>query len=142
MLLGLTGLPFLVFGTGALLFGLSLSDSPVGLPGGPDAVGSTTGFAWVEIVAEQATAMTLLRGVSRVAGLAFLGFGLLVTAMVAVPYRRGERWAWCVLWAVPAFMVGLLIHELEGGFVQMPATLLALSLAGLLLPYRVFFPHR
>lgn len=142
MLLGLTGLPFLVFGTGALLFGLSLSDSPVGLPGGPDAVGSTTGFAWGEIVAEQATAMTLLRGVSRVAGLAFLGFGLLVTAMGAVPYRRGERWAWCVLWVVPASMVGLLIHELEGDFVQMPATLLALSLAGLLLPYRVFFPHR
>lgn len=140
VLLGLTGLPFLIFGISALLFGLSVSDFPVGLPGGPDSVSSTTGVTWDEVVSEQATAMTLLRGISRVAGLAFLGFGLLVIAVAIVPFRRGERWAWFVLWVVPAFMVGLLIHEREGDFVQMPAILLAMSLAGLVLPYRVFYP--
>lgn len=139
-LLAVTGLPFLLFGVTALLFGLSLSDFPVGLPGGPDAVRSTTSLTWDEVVSQEAAAMTLLRGVSRVAGLAFLGFGILVIVVASVPYRRGERWAWFVLWAVPAFMVGLLIHELVGDFVHMPAMLLALSVAGLVLPYRVFFP--
>lgn len=141
VLLGLAGLPLVFFGGGAVLFGLSGSDFPVGLPGGPDAVAGTTGVPWDEVVSENATAMTLLRGVSRVAGLAFLGFGLLVVAVAAVPYRRGERWAWFALWVVPAFMTGLLVHELEGDFVQMPALLLAISLGGLLLPFRVFFPR-
>lgn len=141
-LLCLTGVPFLIFGTTALLFGLSASDFPVGLPGGPDGVSSTTGVTWDEVVSEQATAMTLLRGVSRVAGLAFLGYGVLVIAVASVPFRRGERWAWFVLWIVPTFMVGLLVHELQGDFFQMPAIFLAMSIAGLVLPYRVFFPKR
>lgn len=141
-LLCLTGVPFLIFGTSALLFGLSASDFPVGLPGGPDAVSSTTGVTWDEVVSEQATAMTLLRGVSRVAGLAFLGYGVLVIAVASVPFRRGARWAWFVLWTVPTFMLGLLVHELQGGFVHMPAIFLTMSIAGLVLPYRVFFPKR
>jgi hypothetical protein len=86
--------------------------------------------------------MTLLRGVSRTAGLAFVGFGVLVMVVAVVPYRRGQRWAWLALWVVPVFMIGLLLHELEGDFVQMPAMLLVLSLAGLALPYRVFFPKQ
>lgn len=141
VLIALTGLPFLIFGISAMLFGVSLSDFPVGLPGGPEAVSSTTGVTWDEVVSEQPTTMTLLRGVSRVAGLAFLGFGLLVVAVASVPFRRGERWAWFVLWIVPVFMVALLIHELNGGFVEMPVLMLGMSLAGLLLPYRVFFPN-
>lgn len=142
LLLAVTGLPFLVFGVSSLLFGLSSSDFPVGLPGGPDAVISTTGVTWDEVVAEDDTAMTLLRGVSRVAGLAFLGFGILVLAVATMPFRRGQRWAWFALWVVPAFMTGLLVHEMQGDFVQMPAVLLALSIAGLVLPYRAFFPKR
>ncbi|MFP5253351.1 MAG: hypothetical protein ACLGH4_06105 [Actinomycetes bacterium] len=142
VLLVLAGLPFVLFGVTAVLFGVSASDFPVGLPGGPDAVDSTTGVPWQEVVSGNATAMTLLRGVSRVAGLAFLGFGLLVITVAVVPYRRGERWAWYALWVVPVFMGGLVVHELGGDFVQMPALLLAASLAGLLLPYRAFFPRR
>lgn len=139
MLLALTGLPFVVFGISALLFGLSSSDTPVGLPGGPDAVAGTTGIPWDEVVAEDGTTMTLLRGVSRVTGLAFLALGILVVTMASIPFRRGERWAWLALWVVPAFMLGLLLHERSGGFVAMPAILLVLSLAALLLPSRTFF---
>lgn len=139
VLLAITGLPFLMFGISALLFGLSLSDTPVGLPGGSDAVASTTGLPWDQVVAENDTAMRLLRGVSRVAGLGFLALGVLVVTVVSIPFRRGQRWAWFALWVVPAFMIGLLLHEREGDFVAMPAVLLVLSLAGLLLPSRMFF---
>lgn len=142
VLLVVTGLPFVVFGTTALSFGLSVNDFPVGLPGGPDAVRSTTGVTWDAVVAQDATALTLLRGVSRAAGLAFLGFGVLVITVAGVPFRRGERWAWFTLWVVPVFMAGLVAHEMRGDFVQMPALLLVMSLAGLALPYRTFFPRR
>lgn len=142
ILLAITGLPFVLFGISALLFGLSASDTPVGLPGGPDAVASTTGVPWDEIIEEDETAVTLLRGVSRVAGLAFLALGILVVTTASIPFRRRQRWAWFALWVVPAFMLGLLLHEREGDFVAMPAILMVLSLAALLLPSRAFFAER
>lgn len=83
--------------------------------------------------------MSLLRGVSRVAGLAFLALGLLVVTVASIPFRRGQRWAWLALWVVPAFMLGLLLHERKGDFVAMPTVLLVLSLAALLLSSRTFF---
>lgn len=131
--LALTGLPLVVSGIGGLLFGLSISDTPVGLPGGPDAVAETTGVPWEEVVAGDETAMTLLRGVSLIAGLAWLALGILVVTVAGIPFRRGERWAWLALWVVPAFMLGLVLHEREGDFVAMPAIFLVLSLAALLL---------
>lgn len=142
VLLAITGLPFVMFGISALLFGLSSSDTPVGLPGGPDAVASIIGVPWDEVLAEDETAVTLLRGVSRVAGLAFLALGILVLTVAVIPFRRGQRWAWLALWVVPAFMFGLLLHERKGDFVAMPAILLVLSLAALLLPSRTFFLER
>lgn len=142
IVLAITGLPFVLSGISALLFGLSASDTPVGLPGGPDAVANTTGVPWDEVIEGDETAITLLRGVSRVAGLAFLALGILVVTMASIPFRRGERWAWFALWVVPVFMLGLLLHERKGDFVAMPAILLVLSLAALLLPSRTFFAER
>lgn len=139
ILLVVVALPFLIFGVSAVLFGLSLSDFPVGLPGGPDAVKSLTGMTWDETLRSNPAALTLLRGISRVAGMAFLGFAIVAIVVSSSAYRRGERWAWFALWTLPAFMVGLLLHEREGQFIQMPATLLVVSLLGLLLPSRRFF---
>lgn len=136
------GLPFPLFGISALLFGLSLSDFPVGLPGGPEAVEALTGHPWERVLAEDATAVTLLRGVSRMAGLALLGLAVLVLLVSTTAFRRGERWSWFALLVVPGFMLGLLLHELDGGFVHTPAIFLTISLAGLLLPIRVFFGSR
>ena len=139
VLLAISGLPLVIFGIGALLFGLAFSDTPVGLPGGPDAVASTAGVPWGQVVAEDETAVTLLRGVSRVAGLAFLALGVLVMAVASIPFRRGQRWAWFALWVVPGFMLGLVLHERNGDFVAMPVILLVLSIIALLLPSRSFF---
>lgn len=134
--------PFLIFGISALLFGLSLSDFPVGIPGGPDAVSALTGHPWDQVLSENPTAVTLLRGVSRVAGLGLLGLAVFVLFVSVTAFRRGQRWAWFALLVVPGFMVGLLLHELKGEFVQMPALFLVLSLAGLILPVRTFFGRR
>ncbi|MGQ0669149.1 MAG: hypothetical protein ACT4PO_05695 [Actinomycetota bacterium] len=139
VLLLLVSLPFLIFGISALMFGLSLSDFPVGIPGGPEAVKGLTGTTWNQVFSGNPEAVTLLRGISRVAGLALLGFAVFVIMASSIPFRKGQRWAWFALLVVPGFMTGLLFHELKGGFVQMPAIFLVLSLLGLILPYRMFF---
>lgn len=135
-------LPFLIFGISALLFGLSLSDFPVGVPGGPDAVRNLTGMTWDQTMSSNPAAVTLLRGVSRVAGLGLLGFAFFVIAISSTAFRKGQRWSWFALLVVPGFMVGLLFHELEGEFVQMPSMFLALSLVALVLPVQTFFRRR
>jgi hypothetical protein len=76
----------------------------------------------------------------RTHGLAFLALGILVVTMASIPFRRGQRWAWLTLWVVPAFMFGVLLHERKGDFVAMPAILLVLPRAALLLPARTFLP--
>lgn len=135
-------LPFLVFGISALLFGLSQSDFPVGIPGGPDAVESLTGQTWDQVRSDNPTALTLLRGISRVAGLGLLGFAIFVVAITSTAFRQGRRWAWFTLLVVPGFMFGLLLHERTGDFVHMPAIFLSLSLVALVLPIRSFFASR
>ena len=45
---------------------------------------------------------TALSSLMRVTGTWFLAFALLALAVTLVPYRRGERWAWTVLWIFPA----------------------------------------
>ena len=93
----------------------------------------------------------------RGGALVFLGFAILAMAISATAYRRGEKWAWYALWSFPAVIVGfitlwinagatLTVLALVGGRGVLEEALpifelfLILSLLGLLLPYRKFFP--
>lgn len=55
---------------------------------------SLTGMTWAETLNANPAAVTLLRGVSKVAGMAFLGFAIVTVVIARSAYRRGERWAW------------------------------------------------
>ncbi len=48
-------------------------------------------------------------------GLASIGLGLFGGLIVLIPFRRGERWAWSVLWFYPVFWVVHLVAELPPG---------------------------
>ena len=75
-------------------------------------------------------------------GLTMLGVAVFVTAISLTSYRRGERWAWYVMWYVPVFwgLAALVYIDLWGEALFF--TLLTIvSLLGLLLPYRKFFPR-
>jgi hypothetical protein len=43
---------------------------------------------------------------------------------------------------VPVFLIGLVLPELGGDFIQLPTLFLVLLLLGLFLPYRKFFPRK
>ncbi len=69
---------------------------------------------------------------------------LVVVSVTA--YRRGERWAWYLTWLLPGLIVLDLPYEfLVRGFIDVNVVnviTIAILVAGLLLPYRKFFPKK
>ena len=80
-------------------------------------------------------------GLYRANGLATFGLGLFGGLLALVPYWRVERWAWYALWFYPLFWAAHLIGQLPPGTDHIhQVVFIALSLTGLLLPARNFFP--
>ena len=79
----------------------------------------------------------------RAIGMASIGMGLLGLLITTIAYRRRERWAWFALWYYPVFWTAHLVGGLPTGTEHVhQIVFIALSLAGLLLPVREFFPRR
>jgi len=78
-------------------------------------------------------------------GLLKMSWSFLVLAITVTGYRRGEKWAWYTLWLVPILLVSSALFNVSfvGDVSQtlqwIPIT--SISLLGLLLPYRKFFPR-
>ncbi|WP_316572099.1 hypothetical protein [Neobacillus sp. YIM B06451] len=71
-----------------------------------------------------------LRG-SLVLGMSLFGFAILLNA-----FRKGLRWSWYVCWVYPLFFV---LHIIGFGTFMPDIIFLLISLAALLLPYKLFF---
>ena len=103
------------------------------------------GMSLSELEASCPEATELVRFLFGAVGMLKTSWSLLVLAITLTGYRRGEKWAWYTLWLVPALLVGQGIFNsvFLGDFKEMlpwiPIT--TLSLLGLLLPYRKFFPR-
>jgi hypothetical protein len=77
----------------------------------------------------------------RADGLASFGLGVFGLLLTVVPFRRRERWAWFALWFYPVFWLAHLVFGLPPGSDHVhQVVFIVLSLAGLLLPVRPFFP--
>jgi hypothetical protein len=90
---------------------------------------------------DKAAAMTyLFHGL----GLILLGIGIFTIAISYVPYRKGEKWAWYIIWYLPIFLfLSTTANYADGGRAwPLSLVLLIVSLTGLLLPYRKFFPKK
>ena len=69
-------------------------------------------------------------------GVTWVGFELFALILIAIPFRRGERWAWYTLWMLPLMWVSQFVFSPDLAYLM----LAALTTAGLLLPLRRFFP--
>src|SRR5215213_640464 len=79
----------------------------------------------------------------RAIGVASIGMGLFGLLITTIAYRRRERCAWFVLWYYPVFWTAHLVGGLPPGKDHVhQGAFIVLSLAGLLLPVREFFPRR
>ena len=72
----------------------------------------------------------------------FLGFVVTTVLISATSYRKGKKWAWYLLWYVPVVFVISTYQQYVDGSAPLAATVpfVIISLLGLLLPYRKFFP--
>jgi cell division protein FtsW (lipid II flippase) len=77
-------------------------------------------------------------------GATMLGLGVFAIAVSYIPYRRGERWAWYIMWYLPIFMLlgAASNYKWSGESWPVDFVLGLVSLAALLLPYRKFFPKK
>jgi uncharacterized membrane protein HdeD (DUF308 family) len=79
----------------------------------------------------------------RAIGVASIGMGLFGLLITTMAYRRRERWAWFALWYYPLFWMAHLVGGLPPGKDHVhQVVFIILSLVGLLLPIREFFPRR
>jgi hypothetical protein len=131
---------YLFLGLLWVVVGLTQLFNPEGLPDAQH----VTGMSLSELEASCPEATELVRFLYGALGMLKTSWSLLVLAITLTGYRRGEKWAWYTLWLVPAVLVGqgLFNSVFLGDFNEMlpwiPIT--TVSLLGLLLPYRKFFP--
>jgi len=79
----------------------------------------------------------------RAIGVASIGMGLFGFLITLIAYRRRERWAWFALWYYPVFWTAHFVGGLPPGKDHVhQLVFIVVSLAGLLLPVREFFPRR
>ena len=93
-------------------------------------------FAPLSIMVEPAFAAGNVPGVLKAFGLTWIFFNICALIILFGNFRRGERWAWWVLWLLPLLW---LFH-----FLVNPATVHNLAIAiisalGLIVSYRIFF---
>jgi hypothetical protein len=84
-------------------------------------------------------------------GLSDLGVAFFIMAISLTAYRKGEKFAWYILWFVPAYFIGCAAITLSTVTTSVESSLslllpismfVILSLLGLFLPYRKFFPSK
>jgi len=135
---------FFVLGIGAAI---SSPSGFTGTPPNPPSPEGTTGLTLDQIVARIPGMMGYISSIARQLGNFMLAVGLLTIGIAAVPFRRGERWAWYSLWTwllLDAIqLVNSFLTTPGGGYLwQLDLAFISIILAGLFLPYRKFFPKK
>ncbi len=124
---------------------LSAAAAPVmllGIPPDPPSPQGFTGLTSDEIAARIPGIADYTASISRQLGNFMLATGLLMAVLAAVPFRKGERWAWYALWVAPLLVLMQLINSRGGNGWQFDLGFVIITSAGLVWPFRRFFPKR
>lgn len=127
-----------------LLFGFLLIVLGIGATIG--LVVEITGLTWGEVVADAPFVVGLVQILSGSWGIETIFRSVFAIGLIAIPFRRCERWAWYLLWVLPVqqgayIAFRLLSLGLFSDVVYIDTGYAIVYLLGLLLPYRKFFPR-
>lgn len=81
-------------------------------------------------------------------GLSDLGFAFFIIVISLTAYRLGQRWAWYAFWFVPVYFLAWIVLSLtlpsasQSSLILPLILIIVLSLTGLLLSFRKFFPKK
>ena len=121
---------------------LNVMAAPINLhgnPPNPPSPEAMTGLTLAEMGAQIPGLLGYISSISVQLGNFLLLTGVLIMGIAAMPFKKGERWAWYVFWILPVFVL-IQLGNSRGGFLwQADAAFLVVILAGLLLSYRKFF---
>ncbi len=107
---------------------------------------SVTNMPWSELKASSPMAADFVIFVYGQMGLLKISWSLFILAITLTGYRRGEKWAWYMLLLAPILLVSdavfsaVFIGDINQVLPFIPIT--AITMLGLLLPYRIFFPKK
>ena len=118
----------------------------LGINSDPALVESIVGMTIDDLKISNSMFFDLYNFYFRSGGISDVGFAFLLIAISVTAYKRGEKWAWYTFWAIPAFFlsfVGLSLN-FEGSASLIPPliVIIILSLLGLILPFKKFFPSK
>jgi hypothetical protein len=68
-------------------------------------------------------------------GVTWVAFNILALVIIQIPYRKYERWSWYTLWMLPLLWLSHFAFSPDLTYLM----LAALTMIGLVLPYRRFF---
>ena len=104
------------------------------------------GMSLSELAAVSPVVMDYVRWLYGSLGVLKVSWSFLVLAITLTVYRKGEKWAWYIMWLVPGVLVGSRLFNtfFLGDILQMlpGIPIISISLVGLFLPYRKFFPRK
>jgi hypothetical protein len=108
-------------------------------------VQSVTNMSWSELKALSPATADFVIFIYGQLGLLKLSWSFFVLAITLTGYRKGEKWAWFIIWSVPVLLVSnalfsaIFIGDVSQTLQFIPVT--TITLLGLILPYRKFFPR-
>ncbi len=116
--------------------------SPGILTGAENAVETLTGTTFSQIAASSPGVASYIYYLITILAIFSAGLGAFITVVSATAYRKGEVWAWYLMWVVPVlFLLDFANDYRVLKYVDVGSIIIgAILVAGLLLPYRKFFP--
>jgi|AVFP01.1.fsa_nt_gi hypothetical protein len=116
-----------------------------GIEPSPEYFKSMTGVTWDNFIDSGHYTERYIHDALKLTGVLFIGLCILIMAISATAFRKGERWAWAVLWYFPIMLgwVTWLLYVDSGNDWSSWVThfvLTVMCVLGLLLPVRRFFP--
>ena len=107
---------------------------------------AVTKMPWNELKASSPPTANFVIFVYGQMGLLKISWSLFILAITLTGYRRGEKWAWYIMLLAPILLVTdavfsvLFIGDINQVLQFIPIT--AITMLGLLLPYRIFFSKK
>lgn len=117
----------------------------------PDGLAETdsqviTGMSWNELKTLSPEATNMVRWLYGALGLLKMSWSFLVIAITITGYRKGEKWAWYTMWLVPILLLSSALYNASyvgDAYLMLESIpIMTITLIGLLLPYRKFFPKK
>ena len=116
------------------------------LPGAQTAIHASTGLTWSQLASSDSRVAGFLASTLVDDGISGVGLDVFGMAVSMTSYKKGEQWAWYISWLMPLGILAaqLNLYLLTGALlvIILAAVFILVSLLGLLLPYRQFFPRK